>query len=182
MGIRKEINDMIIERGGTPPVNGGIAASIDALSKLLNVGGGSGGGVSFKTFDLTLDDSTTMKITDMGNGMAHIHFMFMGSRIAYGSPDYGKILYSLPSDNTEFVEWMKNKQFVFAVTPFLNVANSEGDPEAQAGYGYIVMLGGANTELGNSMNLVPAPFDYTGLVDRELSTIVFDITVSAIQM
>ena len=44
MGIRKEINDMIIERGGTPPVNGGIAASIDALSKLLNVGGGSGSG------------------------------------------------------------------------------------------------------------------------------------------
>lgn len=34
MGIRKEINDVIVARGGKPPVNGGIAASIDALSKL----------------------------------------------------------------------------------------------------------------------------------------------------
>lgn len=46
MGIRKEINDMIIERGGKPPVNGGIAASIDVLSKLLKNEGSNGGTIA----------------------------------------------------------------------------------------------------------------------------------------
>lgn len=59
MGIKSELHEAILKRGGKVPPYGGIAAAMDELNKLpVGGSGGAGGGDFVVNFDMTDENNT----------------------------------------------------------------------------------------------------------------------------
>lgn len=73
------------------------------------------GGSTAKTFEFTFDNGGKLKITDLGNDIVNVFFIFSGNQTG------NSFQYELPTDNAEFTAWAEEKTIQFGSFPITNV-------------------------------------------------------------
>ena len=147
---------------------------LDDMLETLIEENGSSGGTTFKTFNVQLAENAHLNIVDMGNNLVIVTFTLKDNQTPAKEP----LQYTLPTDNAEFTEWIKDKMIVVA-TPALTTAYGSTGRQGTYLINYLGMLGGAETDLGGAFAL-SAMFDVSdeGFTDEKLLSLGFTTVTS----
>ena len=149
---------------------------LDDMLETLIEENGSSGGTTFKTFNVQLAENTILEIVDMGNNLVAVTFTLKDGKGLASAP----LQYMLPTDNTEFTEWIKDKMILLTVTPLVNLYGKTGLQGSYCCFNYLGMLGGAETDLGGAFGLMANFYDSETFkfTDETLQSLAFTAVTS----